>query len=78
MIIIQYYSILFNRVLRLDGLCGALHGVQAEGRLVFDLLGVLDGRALHRRGHGADPARQAGRVLLRRGRGPRVGLRGDV
>mmetsp|Transcript_136043 Transcript_136043/g.352747 ORF Transcript_136043/g.352747 Transcript_136043/m.352747 type:complete len:235 (-) Transcript_136043:141-845(-) len=62
----------------LHGVGGALLPVQAPGPILFHLLGLLHGRALHRRGHGADPARQGGHGHGR-GRGERVlGVHGHV
>ena len=55
-------------------LCGSLDGIQAAGRLVLNFVRLLHRRSLHRRWHGADPAGQAGHLLLRRWRGGGLGL----
>jgi hypothetical protein len=53
----------------LDRLGLPCDAVQDQGRELFDHLGLLDQRALHRQRHRADPDGQAGHRLCRRGRG---------
>ena len=56
----------------LDGLGLPRDAVPDQGDQLFDHLGLLDQRALHRQRRRADPVRQAGHRLRRRRRGARL------
>ena len=62
----------------LDQFGDALHALSHQGRELFDLLGLLDLRALHRQWRRADPMGQAGHRVRRRRRGARLDAVGAV